>query len=80
MVGAVNLYHLHREATGWDEQLAVVVRAPDETYARAFAATACGNEGPNVWLGTGDESVSWELLARDVDGLPGIVCRCFRHG
>ena len=86
----MNLYLLKRTArVYWDETRSLVVRAEDETHARALAASAAGDEGIEVWVRgfevehqaigpTKTMPVTCELLT--TDGEPGVICRNFRNG
>ncbi len=84
----MNLYLLRRTNPhlGWDERLAVVVRAESSHDARRLVALNASS--PNIgalisWLtavSDDEHPVTCELLASGVPGQEGIVCVDFKAG
>ncbi len=62
----------------YDCQHGCVVRAENETQARAIASANAGDEGPAVW----DSSAHTvcEVLAQDCEGKMGLVLQDFHAG
>ncbi len=87
----MNLYLLRRTNPnpGWDELLAVVVRAECRHDARDLVAESrqTGDEGAETWrdlVEHADDGQSYEvmceLLASGVPGEAGVVCVDFKAG
>ncbi len=72
----MKLYILKRrdDDIGYDEAIAFVVRAPDESAARNMASKESGDEGPVNWL----EGASCEELT--ADGEATVIVRSYRAG
>lgn len=70
---AVKLWLLRAMVTRWDYMEGCVVRAEDETAARALAAEDAGDEGPEHWL---TEATCEEITA---DGEPGLLIMDFHE-
>lgn len=72
----MQLYLLKITPAGWDCNDGFLIRAIDEAAARALAAEAASDEGPQVWLDY--TQCTCECLTPD--GEPGILLTDFHAG
>ena len=72
----MNLYLLTRAAKSCEEAVAFVIRAEDESQARAIAAKERGDELPSAWL----DSAASDCVRLDSAGEPGVICCDYIEG